>query len=158
MRWLALLLSVYTFYYLFSSISGYETANSDSADQLPEVKQIELPKPAPELEAEEQWLAYTKEPKKADKTNPKAKDPKKKEPGYPVLSVDGINYKLLGIFQDASSPFIVLKGPKPKPIKLGVGEKLKPGVYLKNVSSREILLSRGNQTITFNLFERSDNG
>jgi hypothetical protein len=79
------------------------------------------------------------------------------QPNYAALTIDGIDYKLLGIFKRKKNAFILLKAPKNKIIKVIEGQELSPGILLKTVSATQIILTRADEVIEFKLFERNKN-
>jgi len=157
MKWLAAILSVLTVLGLFSSPDESDPLSSNTASILEVPKSINPIKEQPQLNAEKQWLAYINEPKEPEVKAPEVKEDTKKS-AFPTLTIDNVDYQLLGIFKQNQLPFILLKGAATELVKLQEGDELSKGVVLQTIAPDAVIIAKGDETIKFKLFERSDNG
>ncbi|MDP4985450.1 hypothetical protein [Pseudoalteromonas tunicata] len=157
MKWLAAILSVFTILSLFSAIKQNATIDVSSTSILKVPESITPIKSQPDLNAEKKWLAYINEPKKLEEKAPEIKEEAKKSI-FPTLTIDNVAYQLLGIFKQNQRPFILLKGSATELVKLQEGEELSSGVLLQKITPDAVIIAKGDETIKFKLFERSDNG
>lgn len=157
MKWLAAFFSLITVLMLFNSLPQSNVINSEPKNEFTTPSKIMPLKKIPELKAENDWLAYTKEPKKAEVSIPKV-EPKPQKPPYPTLTIGDKNYQLLGIFKQNQQPFILVKGANTDLVKLKEGDAFSKGVTLEKITPSAVLILQGEKTIKFKLFERSDHG
>lgn len=157
MKWLAAILSVLTVLGLFSSLDENAPPSSNTASILEVPKSINPIKEQPQLTAEKQWLAYINEPKEPEVKAPEVQEDSKKS-AFPTLTIDNVDYQLLGIFKQNQLPFILLKGAATELVKLQEGDELSKGVVLQTITPDAVIIAKGDETIKFKLFERSDNG
>lgn len=157
MKWLAAFFSLVTLLVLFNSLPQSNVINSESKNEFSAPSKIMLLKKIPELKAEKDWLAYTKEPEKAEEPTPKVEPVPQKSP-YPTLTIGDKNYQLLGIFKQQQQPFILVKGAKTDLVKLKEGDEFSEGITLQKITASAIIILQGEKTIKFKLFERSDHG
>jgi len=74
-----------------------------------------------------------------------------------VLTIGDQEYILYGIFNDPSSPFILLKDEAGQMLKLTKGDKLAEDATLVSLHSNKITFDKNNQAVEFKLFERKNN-
>ncbi|TMO04188.1 hypothetical protein [Pseudoalteromonas sp. S558] len=157
MKWLAAFFSLITVLMLFNSLPQSNVINSESKNEFSAPSKIMPLKKVPELKAEKDWLAYTKQPEKAEVPTPKV-ELKPKKPPYPTLTIGDKNYQLLGIFKQNQQPFILVKGANTDLVKLKEGDEFSEGITLQKITTSAVIILQGETTIKFKLFERSDHG
>ena len=157
MKWLAAILSVFTVLSLFRAIEQNDTISASITSMLKVPESINPIENQRELNAEKQWLAYINEPKKLEEKAPEIEKETKK-PVFPTLTIDNVDYQLLGIFKQNQRPFILLKGSATELVKLQEGDEFSSGVLLQKITPDAVIIAKGDETIKFKLFERSNNG
>ena len=157
MKWLAAFFSLVTLLVLFNSLPQSNVINSGANNEFSVPSKIMLLKKTPELKAEKDWLAYKKEPEKAEEPTPQVEPMPQKSP-YPTLTIGDKNYQLLGIFKQQQQPFILVKGAKTDLVKLKEGDEFSEGVMLQKITPSAVIILQDEKTIKFKLFERSDHG
>jgi hypothetical protein len=159
MKWLSVIFSVITLYFLMSSLFIQENTMSE-AKALAAVSTFTQPhKNMIKLAIEADWLIDHEKiaaQKKAMDSNTKAKaqeTAKKPAKLYPTLSIAGVDYQLLGIFKSDDLPFILIKANKLPIMKVVQGTEVSPGIVLQRVQANKITLNNSGNTIEFKLFE-----
>lgn len=161
MNYIAAAFSLITLYLLMIDLFVSDDLNSKKQQHKVASTFIEPEKQQKELLIEKEWLiarekrAEREALLKQQKTSEEVVQ--KPQPNYAALTIDGIDYKLLGIFKRKTDAFILLKAPKNKTIKVIEGQELSPGILLKTVSATQIILTRADEVIEFKLFERNKN-
>ncbi len=68
--------------------------------------------------------------------------------------IDGVEYELMGIFQQNSKKFIVLKNGESDLLKLSEGDKLSSSSFLMKINLQDIEVRSGEEVLKLKLFER----
>ncbi|WP_462180711.1 hypothetical protein [Pseudoalteromonas gelatinilytica] len=155
MKWLISCLSGLTVIILFNSLEVPADVATSKGNEFKEISKINLSSKQAELEVEKQWL---KKETEKPKVEAKVSTPEEKKSPFPVLEIEGQKYQLLGIFKQKMKHFVLLKNTGNNLIKLQVGDELTAGIILEEITASAIIIKKGNNTIKFKLFERSDNG
>lgn len=157
MKWFIAFLCMLTVFVLFDEVYVDEQTSSDKDTNYDVPKNINPIVAQELLPVEKEWLEEFQE--KQDVKKEATEQPqKKKESLLPTLNVGDKNYQLLGIFKQNKQPFILLKAADTELLELKEGDELSPDVVLKKISASYITLLKGEETIEFKLFERSDHG
>lgn len=159
MKGLAIILSLLTLVYLSNSVSLHNDLESKNAAEN-SVLSLFLPNhPNERLAIENDWSPQAKKNTKTPKIAKKINDQqtKTKKDLRPILIIAGINYRLMGIFNNNQTPFIILENPSKKLLKISQGQEVSKGNVLKNVLADRIAIKSNEKITEFKLFELNKN-
>ncbi|WP_372767920.1 hypothetical protein [Pseudoalteromonas sp.] len=163
MKTLVSLLSLLTAWYCFTLIPDFEKPSSNTSKDFLALDSYIIPMPKGISKAEKYWVeeklreeadaAKLKEEVK-QQSNSVAESPK---PNFPTLLINGIDFRLVGIFRENNNRFVILQNPDNESKRVDVGQSIMPNVELLAVSSNQITLNNNGKRVVFNLFKRNEN-
>lgn len=164
MKMFTIFISFLSAWYCYSLLPDFSEQADRSSKSVSLGENFFITMPGSTTEVEKRWIedklkeqaeAVEKE-KLAKQLLDKPKEPKQNTV-HSTLSINGIDFQLIGIFSDANTSFVILISPNNETKRVSVGQLIMPNVTLLAVSSDKITFDNNGQRAEFNLFKRNKN-